>query len=188
MDSLTAEPAPPVNERARTGPPAGFELLYRTEVRPVTAFFARRSGEPETVADLTAETFLEALRSYGSFDPAKGSGRSWVFAIARRVYARHCERVARQRMAASRERGRLALDGEAIEDLAERIDAEREGRELLKRIAQLPRMDREALELVDLSGLTAREAAKVLGSTSGALRVRLYRARARLRKEYRSDG
>jgi RNA polymerase sigma factor (sigma-70 family) len=187
MDSLTADSVLPAYE-VRDGPPADFEVLYRSEVAAVAAFFARRTREPETVADLTADTFLEALRSFGSFDPKLGSGRSWVFAIARRVYARHCERAARQQIAALREQGHRVLDSEAIEDLTERIDAERAGRELLTRLAELPRLDREALELVDLSGLTPKEAAVVLGATSGALRVRLFRARARLRKEYRNNG
>ncbi len=153
----------------------------------MAAFFARRSRDPETVADLTAETFLEALGSFASFDPKKGAGRPWVFAIARRVYAKYCEQSARQQSVAQREGGRRVLDDEAIEDLAERIDAERSGRELLERLAELSAVDREALELVDLSGLTPKEAAMVLGVSAGALRVRLFRARARLRKEREGD-
>jgi DNA-directed RNA polymerase specialized sigma24 family protein len=40
-----------------------------------------------------------------------------------------------------------------------------------------------SFELVDLAGLTPREAAAALGISSGALRVRLARARQRLRHE-----
>lgn len=47
----------------RVGPSADFERLDRAEVDAVTGFFARRSADPETVADLTAETFMEAMRS-----------------------------------------------------------------------------------------------------------------------------
>lgn len=187
VDSLTAAPLSPRRDVSGAGPPADFERLYRSEVSSVAAFFARRSRDPETVADLTAETFLEALGSYASFDPKKGAGRPWVFAIARRVYAKYCEQSARQQSAAQREGGRRILDDEAIEDLAERIDAERSGRELLERLAELSAVDREALELVDLSGLTPKEAAMVLGVSAGALRVRLFRARARLRKEREGD-
>jgi RNA polymerase sigma-70 factor (ECF subfamily) len=35
---------------------AEFEALYRANVTVVTAYFARRSAEPQTVADLTADT------------------------------------------------------------------------------------------------------------------------------------
>jgi RNA polymerase sigma factor (sigma-70 family) len=139
----------------------------------VAAFFARRSRDPETVADLTAETFLEALTSYASFDPQKGSGRAWVFGISRRVYAKHCEESARQRSAMSRDGGRRVIGSDAIEDLTDRIDAERSGRELLEHLAELPEADREALELVDLSGLTPTEAALAMEVTPGAQSSRL---------------
>jgi RNA polymerase sigma-70 factor (ECF subfamily) len=79
------------------------------------------------------------------------------------------------------------IDSDAIEDLADRIDAERSGRELLEHLAELPEADREALELVDLSGLTPKEAALAMDVTPGALRVRLFRARARLRKERKGN-
>jgi len=187
VDSLTAAPLLPRRDVSGANPPADFERLYRSEVASVAAFFARRSRDPETVADLTAETFLEALRSFASFDPKKGGRRPWVFAIARRVYAKYCEQSARQQTAARREGGRRVLDDEVIEDLAARIDAGRSGRDLLDRLAELSEADREALELVDLTGLSPKEAAMALGVSPGTLRVRLFRARARLRREHRDD-
>jgi DNA-directed RNA polymerase specialized sigma24 family protein len=38
---------------------AEFERLYRDNVKAVTSFFARRSADPQTVADLTADTFVQ---------------------------------------------------------------------------------------------------------------------------------
>jgi RNA polymerase sigma-70 factor (ECF subfamily) len=160
-----------------------FEALYRSQVGPVLAFFARRSRDPQTVFDLTSETFLEAIRSFASAPPAQGSERPWLFAIARRVYAKHCERESRRLDAARRDDARQVLDAEETDELAARIDAERPGRELLEQLARLPVRDREAVELVDLAGMTPREAAQALGVSPGAMRVRLFRARARLRKE-----
>ncbi len=167
---------------------AEFELVYRAEVGRVTAFFARRSREPQTVADLTSDTFVAAMTSFASFDPAKGTARGWLFAIARRVYARHCEQVAHQRDAARRAAGRRVLDTDQITELVARIDAERAGRELIGRLARLPPVERAAVELVDLAGLTPKEAAAALAVSPGALRIRLFRARARLRNEEHSDG
>ena len=43
------------------------------------------------------------------------------------------------------------------------------------------------VELVDLAGLQAKEAAQVLGIAPGTLRMRLMRARARLRKTASTD-
>jgi RNA polymerase sigma-70 factor (ECF subfamily) len=83
----------------------------------VTAFFVRRGREPQTVAGLTSDTFVEAMTSYAGFDPGKGTARGWLFAIAgRAVGAGH--------------RPDHRTGG--------RIDAERAGRELIDRIARLP--------------------------------------------------
>jgi RNA polymerase sigma-70 factor (ECF subfamily) len=162
---------------------SSFEALYRSEVATVMAFFARRSRDPQTVFDLTADTFVEAMRSFASSAPAQGSERPWLFTIARRVYAKHCERAAHHQDAIRRDYARRVLEDDEIEQLAERIDAERSGRELLERLAQLSPLDREVVELVDLADLTPAEAATALGVSPGALRVRLFRARTRLRKK-----
>jgi RNA polymerase sigma-70 factor (ECF subfamily) len=173
------------------GPSAGrlgeFELLYRSQVATVTAFFARRARDPQVVADLTADTFVEAMRSFVSCGPARGSERPWLLTIARRIYAKHCERTTRGRDAARRDLARQLLDEDETEQLTDRIDAERPGRELLESLAGLSELDREAVEFVDLAGLTPGEAAVALGVSPGALRVRLFRARARLRKESGKD-
>jgi DNA-directed RNA polymerase specialized sigma24 family protein len=54
---------------------------------------------------------------------------------------------------------------------------------LIERCSRLPAIERAAIELVDLDGLTPKEAAAALGVPRGVLRMRLSRARARLRKE-----
>jgi RNA polymerase sigma-70 factor (ECF subfamily) len=167
---------------ARDAAMSDFEVLYRSHVAAMIAFFARRSSDPQTVFDLTADTFLEAMRSFSTAPPSKGSERPWLYTIARRVYARHCEREARRQDAARREDAQQILDQDETDQIAARIDAERPGRELLEHLGSLSVRDREAIELVDLTGLTPTEAALALGVSAGVLRVRLFRARARLRK------
>ena len=163
--------------------PSEFEQVYRANVAALTAYFARRCRDPQTVADLTSETFVRAVGSFGSFDAGKGTARSWLFGIATRVYAQHCEQAAGGRDAAAQLAGRRGLEVDEIEELAARIDAEQAGRELLASCSQLPGLERTAVELVDLAGLTPKEAAAVLGVPRGVLRARLFRARARLRRE-----
>ncbi len=187
MERLSKEPAAAVAEANPPSPPrryggGEFETLYRTNVTAVTAYFARRARDPQTVADLTAETFVEAIASFRTAPPRLGAERAWVFAIARRVYAKHCERNSRRIDAARRASGIRELADHAVEDLLERIDSEQRGRELLAQLTELSNGEREALELVDIVGLAPREAAEALGLSVGALRVRLFRARARLRK------
>jgi len=139
------------------------------------------------VADLTSETFVRAVGGFGSFDPGRGSARAWLFGIAARVYAQHCERSANDRDAVARLARHSTLDVDDIDELTGRIDAERAGRALIERCSRLPALERAAVELVDLSGLTPKEAAAALGVSRVVLRKRLSRARTRLRKEHHSD-
>jgi RNA polymerase sigma factor (sigma-70 family) len=158
-----------------------FEAVYRAHVGAVSRFLARRSTDPQVVADLTSETFVRAMSSIHTFE-GRGSLRAWLLAIARAVYAQQQEALADGRQVFDRLSGQVMLQDDESEDLVDRIDAERAGRELLERITRLPELERSAIELVVLEGMTSREAARVLKVSPGAVRVRLLRARARLRK------
>ena len=172
----------------RSGPAlAGFEKIYRENVAAVMGFFARRCGDPQTVADLTSETVVRAAAGFRGFDPRRGSPRAWLFGISRHVYANQCQRAAAGRETAIRLAGLADLPAEEIEELMEKIEAQRVGRKLLARCAELPPLERSAVELVDLDGLTPKEAATILGVSRGVLRMRLSRGRARLRKEQGDD-
>lgn len=160
---------------------AEFEALYRANVAAVTAYFARRTRDPQTAADLTADTFLAAIRSFGRFDPAKGSPRAWVFGIAGNTFARHCARSARDREATALLGGHRELTSDETAEMLDRIDAERSGRVLLEGLAALSPLDREVVDLVHIAGLTPKEAAAALRVSPGALRIRLFRVRKRLR-------
>lgn len=164
-----------------------FEQVYRRNVDVLMAYFARRCRDPQTVADLTSETFVRAMDGFAGFDPRRGSDRAWLFGIAARVFARYCDQSAGGREAVVRLGGHRQLDDDEIEELAERIDAEREGAALMRRYARLPAIERAAIELVDLEGLTPMEAALALGVSRVAFRKRLSRARSRLRKEYQDN-
>ena len=161
-----------------------FEQVYLRNVDALMGYFARRCREPQTVADLTSETFVRAVGGFAGFDPRRGSDRAWLFGIAARVFAQHCEQSAGGRDAIARLGGQRPLDDDEIEELAGRIDAEREGAALLRQCARLPDVERAAIELVHVDWLTPREAALALGVSRVAFRQRLSRARARLRREY----
>jgi RNA polymerase sigma-70 factor (ECF subfamily) len=169
--------------RADSGATAEFERLYRANVDAVTAYFARRTRDPQVVADLTADTFVAVITGFGSFDSRKGTARAWVFGIARRVYASYCESYRQQQNKLQRLAGRRDLGPDQVEELLERIDAERAGRQLVTGLAALPDRDRAVVELVDLAGLRPNEAAAALGLAPGTVRMRLMRTRARLRRE-----
>jgi RNA polymerase sigma factor (sigma-70 family) len=166
---------------------AEFEEVYRANVGLVAAYFARRCWEPQEVADLTSETIVRAAGSFGTFDPGRGSARAWLFGIAAHVWAGYCARLTENRDVIERLAGYRALGTTEIDELAAKIDAQEAGRELLARCSKLSANERAAIELVDLAELTPKEAAAALGVPRGVLRMRLSRARARLRKEHCVD-
>lgn len=184
-DSAQVQAAKPVGPSGSAL--AEFEQIYRGNFDVVMGYFARRCAEPQIMADLTSETFVRAAGAFGTFDPRKGSARAWLFGIAAHVFAAHCAQTANGRDAVARLAQRQPLDVDETEELAARIDAERDGRDLVERCARLPELERGAVELVDLAGLTPKEAASALGVSRVVLRKRLSRARARLRKEHQGD-
>jgi DNA-directed RNA polymerase specialized sigma24 family protein len=140
-------------QTAGTGAAAEFERVYRANVDAVSAYFARRTADPQAGSDLTADTFVAVISNFGSFDP-RAAPRSWVFGIARHVYASYCQEYSQQHKL-RRLAGRRDLDADEVGELLERIDAERAGRDL---IAGLPERDPAVIELVDIAGPRPEEA------------------------------
>ena len=110
----------------RDGSPlAEFEEVYRGDVSSVTAYFARRCVDPQTVADLTSETIVRAAAGFGGFDPGRGTARAWLFRIARNVYAGYCEQMSNRKAAARGLAGLADLPADEVDELVDRIDAQR---------------------------------------------------------------
>jgi len=106
---------------------------------------------------------------------------AWLFGIARNVVAGERRRKAKELRTAARVRGRELLDSDDVAALHELIDREAAGRELLRDLSRLPDGERAVLELVALDGLSVGEAGRALGIGAVAARVRLHRARRRMR-------
>ena len=61
-----------------------FGRFYDRYVKPLLAFFQRRTGDPEAAADLTAETFAAAMVARGRYRARSATAAAWLFAIAHR--------------------------------------------------------------------------------------------------------
>lgn len=170
------------NGEARDAPafatqPADFEAFYREHLPFVRLYLARRIEDPFLIADLTADTFLSAIRSARTYRRELGPPRAWLTGIARNIVADHRHRSAREDAAARRLHGRRLLDDDSTDRILQRIDAEKDARTLLAAIARLPAPLRNVFELVAVDGLALTEAAAVLDISPGAARVRYHRAR-----------
>jgi RNA polymerase sigma factor (sigma-70 family) len=83
-----AVPHPPSDDDLLTTDDAeAFGMFYDRHVHSVLGYFARRTGDPEVAADLTAETFASALTARRRFKPGGAPAGAWLFAIAGRRLA-----------------------------------------------------------------------------------------------------
>lgn len=162
--------------------PAAFGAFYRRHVQTVMRLVVRRVSDPHLAADLTADIFVAALDSAHTYDPSRGSEIAWLHGIARHVLSAERRRAARDTQAIGEIAGRRLLDADDLARMEERIDAERQAREALTAMRDLPKSERVVLELVVIDQLTVTEAAAVLGLRSVAARVRLHRARRKLQR------
>lgn len=155
-----------------------FAAFYRRHARPLAGFFVRRTGDPELAADLTAETFAEALASRRRFDPAKGPATGWLYGIARHKLARALDR-GRVEDRARRTLGMapLALDDEAIE-----LVTNTEG-EVALLLQRLPADQRHAIEARVVHEQGYDQIAAAMRTSEAVIRKRVSRGLASLRRK-----
>src|SRR5438552_2969448 len=149
-----------------------FERLYRKHVAAVAAYALRRSS-PEDAADAAAETFVIAWRRLA--EVPEEQALPWLYATARRVLSTQRRSARRQDAIATR----LAFERPDQVTVAPRETAPAL---VARALADLREDDREVLMLVAWEELSSRDAAAVLGCSPTAYRIRLHRARLRLRR------
>src|SRR3954466_5039745 len=67
--------------------PEAFGVFYDRHVKTLLGYFARRTGDPDAAADLTAETFASAIVARRRFRPRGAPAAAWLFTIASRRLA-----------------------------------------------------------------------------------------------------
>lgn len=146
-----------------------LEDLFRRHEPAVVAYVRRRAPEA-VVEDIVAETFLVAWRRLGQVpEPAL----PWLLGVTRRVLATHRRGDRRRRSLDTR---LAATQSRSLPGWTEDPDDR-----AIAALASLPERDREALMLTAWEGLSPREAAIVLGEPAGRFRVRLHRAKRRIK-------
>ena len=153
-----------------------FERLFAGSYEPLLAYAARRCATGEDAADVVAETFSTAWRRLEDV-PDGDHGRFWLYATARRVLAN--QRRGTRRRSALHER--LVREADRVVDAATAADECTTG--VAAALRRLSDADRELLQLTAWEGLTPTQLAAVLGCSPAAARVRLHRARTRLRAQ-----
>ena len=163
--------------------PEIFEAFYREHVKGVQGFLARRVGDRDHAADLTAEVFLAAIGAAQRYRSARGAPKAWLYGIARNVVAEERRRSARERAREERFSAATLLDENDAAQIEARIEAGATVRHLYETMDRLTEAERAILEFVAIDELSVAEAAAAAGVRPVTARVRLHRARRKLRAE-----
>lgn len=182
---LCAEPAGAQSddrlvERALQRPPE-FAHLYERHLNPVYRYLVSRTGSRADAEDLTAQVFLAALESLGSYRPGT-SFRAWLFGIARRKSA---DFFRKRRPAASLDLAAElpAADGSPLAQVIRSETLER----LAGLVDRLNAFDQELLRLRYAGHLGFAEIARVMGKSESAVKMAHYRLLARLEAQMEEE-
>ena len=167
-------------DRARRGDRAAFEELVRATYADTYTLAHRLTGNEEDARDVAQEAYLRAFRSIGRF---RGDAQfsTWMYRITancsatllgRRQRHRHDELLEDSPLIDERPEHdpQLAADSGALRT---RVKAE---------IERLPPRLRAVVVLRDVYDLSHGDIARELGISESAAKVRLHRARRRLRE------
>jgi RNA polymerase sigma-70 factor (ECF subfamily) len=164
------EPDPHVIQAARSGDLDAFGSLVRRYQGDVYRFVLHLIGDPTSAEDITQDSFVRAYRFLGRY---RGDSRfsTWLFSIARNCVNDELRRAGR------RARLNLALEAHEPPDARSDRTSEIEVREAL---ASLPHDLLESVVIIDIFGMSYREASTLTGAPEGTLKSRVHRARERL--------
>ena len=160
-------------ERTGEGDRAAFETLYQRYARSVFGLALRRLGDRDRAEEAVQETFTSVWRSAHTYDPDRGGGGTWLYAVARNAIA--------DRGRARREPPAELPDEPSPEaGPAERAEEGWVAWRVHSAVAELPEQERTLLELAYWSGLSQSEIAEYLDVPLGTVKTRTRSALARL--------
>lgn len=160
--------------RAQAGDEAAYRQALQLMARRLRAYFRRRMPTvQDDVEDLVQETLLAVHLQRGSYDPAFAVS-AWFTAIASHKLVDLWRRRGRQE---NRHEDIEDMDGVLLAETAAEPHARRDLERLLQ---QLPALQRQAIELTKLEGLSVAEASTRTGVSEAALKVQVHRGLKRL--------
>ncbi len=167
---------------AKEGNPRALEQLIRLTQNDVYTLAKRLVGDPEEALDVAQEAYVRALRSLDKFR-GDSAFSTWMYRITANVAFTHRARAKRRR-AESLER----LEAEKLPIPASPADPPERAaitaiayEDVLQALERLPYGSRAVVVLKDIYGMSHEEIAEALGISVAACKVRLFRARQRIK-------
>jgi len=168
-------------ERARRGDPSAFDALVRRFRPRIYALALHLTGSASDADDIAQEALVEAYRHVRHFE-----GRSQFFTWLYRITmnrALNAQRRTKRRSSVPLDDARVeaALAVDAPDDPRLRLSLRETYATLVYALDALSPNLKSAVVLTSLSGLSYDEAAVVLGTSPGAVAVRIHEARKQLK-------
>ena len=154
-----------------------FEDVAAELSGPLRRYLERLVGNRSTADDLLQETLLKIARALPDFE-GRSSVKTWAFTIATRVATDHFRRPQNRAQMVEIDETEPILEADTDQQLVvdEMSSCVREV------IDSLPEDYRTALVLHDLEGQTAAQVAEMVGCSVANAKIRIHRARRRLRQ------
>ena len=169
-------------DEAQRGDPWAFGRLFDEFHGPIYRFIASRVRRPSDAEDLTQLVFVKALEALPRYEQRGIPFGGWLFRLARNTVIDHARtRHDHADLEAVGDRPAEEAGPEEIVGLRADIDA------VARALAGLTDEQRETIELRFFAGLSAREAAEVMGKQEGTIRGLQFRAIAALRRSLGMD-
>jgi RNA polymerase sigma-70 factor, ECF subfamily len=167
-------------------PLAGFEELAMPLFDSLYNFARWLVHDQNDAEDLVQETYLKALRGFGSFQPGTNF-RAWIYRILRNTFLSSRSTVERRMtVAIDEEEDSPALP--TTFSTPESLLIERSSNDAVQcAIEQLPVIFREVILLCDVEDASYREIAEILSIPIGTVMSRLARARRAVRETVRKQ-
>jgi RNA polymerase sigma-70 factor (ECF subfamily) len=169
-------------KEARDGDAWAFGLLFDHYHLPVYRYIASRVHRPSDAEDLTQLVFVKALEALPRYEARGIPFGGWLFRLARNTVIDHV-RTRHEHADLDAARGQVGHDAGPDDVTVARQELD----EVAEALAELTDDQREALELRFFAGLSAREAAAVMGRQEGTIRGLQFRAIATLRRRLGID-
>lgn len=154
-----------------------FRVMYQSYYGRIAAYALRRTETREDAADVVAETFEIAWRRMATI-PVGDAELLWLYGVARRVLANQRRSSLRRKLLVQK----VALDL-PVSDVDVKVDSS--GILVKSVLKQMSSSDQELLALAYWEDLSPKEIAVILAISSGAVRVRLLRARRRFGEAFK---
>ena len=150
-----------------------FDELHRRYARPVLGLALRRLGDRGRAEDAAQEAFVAIWRSARTYDPSRGTGAPWLYAVARNAITDGQRRTPTPVSELE--------DGPGGEpDPSDEAEASWTAWRVHRALEVLPEHERPVIELAYWSGLSQSEIAQRLGIPLGTVKTRTRSALARL--------